>query len=90
MITIKFLNEKGNVIPAVREQVREQVIEYISSNTNFKMGPNGFYMEIAQDESETPIYATLNLAITVQNPTVKKNKTVKEDSNSSIQIPKLF
>ena len=33
MKTINILNEKGNVIPSVRTAIREQVINYLTTNT---------------------------------------------------------
>lgn len=88
MIKIKFLNEKGNVISATREEIRNQAIDYLVNNTTFLDGPNGLYKQVAINEDGTPIYAVLNLTISMQNPTIKK-PSLKERKEKHI-IPDLF
>lgn len=85
---IKFLNEKGNVISTTREEIRNQAIDYLLNNTSFLEGPNGLYKQIAENEDGTPIYAVLNLTISMQNPTIKK-PSLKEKKEKHI-IPNLF
>ena len=89
MKTINILNEKGNVIPSVRTAIREQVISYLTTNTKFISGPNGLYFQIAEAQDGSPIYACLDLSISLTDITVKKSK-VKKVVENQLVIDNLF
>lgn len=90
MKTINILNENGNVIPAVRSAVREQVIDYITSHTSFVCGPNGLYFQVAEAQDGSPIYAALDLTISLADPTIKKVKAKKVVEKEPVVIDNLF
>lgn len=87
-----FINEKGNVSSTHRSLVRSQVIDYICDKTDFSMTPNNsLYMQIAEAEDGTPIYAVIELAITVADPTIVKEKKAKASKEKEpVEIPTLF
>lgn len=90
---VEFLNEKGNPKPLVRSNMRDQVVNYLSTRTDFVKGPNGLYMEIAQTPDGAPIYANLDLSISMTDPTVVKAKKTKKSSASSaekVEVASLF
>ena len=85
MKTINILNEKGNVVPSVRSAVREQVINYLTSKTGFVNGPNCLYLQVAEGQDGSPVYAALDLSISLIDPTVRKAKKVADKEPVSIE-----
>ena len=69
---VEFLNEKGAPKASVRNAMRDQVVNYLVTHTDFVSGPNGLYMAIAETPEGELIYANLNLSISMTDPTVKK------------------
>lgn len=90
METIPILNEKSNVRSEIREIIRNQTIEYITSKTSFINGPNGLYLQIAKAQDGSPVYATLNLSISMADPSIIKAKDKKVDIDDTPNIPNLF
>lgn len=90
MKTINILNEKGNVVPGIRSAVREQVINYITTKTNFISGPNGLYLQVAEAQDGSPVYACLDLTISLTDPTIKKIKAKKITEKEPVVIESLF
>lgn len=90
MKIINILNENGNVIPAVRTAIREQVINHITTATHFISGPNGLYCMVGEAQDGSPIYACLELSISLADPTIKKNKNKKVIEKEPIILEDLF
>lgn len=77
---IKYLNEKGNPIPAVRSEIREQTFEYLEENTVFKRTPNGnLYFKYGEAQDGSPVYVCLEMTVTMIDPTIKKKRPIQED-----------
>lgn len=87
-----FINEKGNVSATHRALVRGQVADYLCEKTDFVASPNGtYYLHVADAADKTPIYAVIDLAITVADPTIVKEKKAKAPKEKEIvEIPDLF
>lgn len=85
---IDALNENGNLKPAVRNGLKEQVAKrYL--NDDFKVANDGSYLlPLVQDNDGTIVYARIQLGITIQDNfyTGKKAKSKDDD----IEIPNLF
>ena len=89
MKTIKLLNENGNVIPSVRDELKNQVIAH--SLTEFEVAPNGkLYAHIADDETGKPIMALLTLTITTDENQLVKTRSRKSQVKAPTIVPNLF
>lgn len=99
MVSLKWLNEKGNVSVKVRDGVRAQVknklleglnevFDDVSANAN-----GGYSVAVGVDErSGATIYAHFDMTVNLKTPADKneRKKAVKKAETTSEPVPNLF
>ena len=96
--TIKWYNDKGNVLVQARDQVRKQsrtaVLTCLADNFEgvVENADGGVSIPVAQTENGETIYAHFVMTISTKSPTEKtvKKSAKKKTAATPIEVPDLF
>jgi hypothetical protein len=96
MAKINLLNEKGNVRPKVRDDIKSQVGSLITKGLDElpieRTSQSGVYaMQVGTVETTgEPIFATISVGVSTMHPDTKAKNSRKSSKTDTVEIPELF